>query len=101
MANSGSDTVSVINTATNAVMDMITVGSFPVGVAAAVTPNGARVYVANNGSDTVSVINPTNNAVSTIPTPPPPGMTHSPAFVPWPQMDTGLMLRILSRTACR
>jgi YVTN family beta-propeller protein len=44
VANQSSNTVSVINTATNAV-GSITVGSGPVG--GAVTPDGSEVYVAN------------------------------------------------------
>jgi YVTN family beta-propeller protein len=54
-------TVSVINTATNKVTATIPVGSYPFGVA--VSPNGARVYVANNGSETVSVIDTVTNQV--------------------------------------
>ena len=55
VANSGSDSVSVIDTDTNA-----TVGSpIPVGhepSAIAISPDGQRAYVANSGSDSVSVI---------------------------------------------
>ncbi|MFF1746845.1 Ig-like domain repeat protein [Streptomyces mirabilis] len=47
-------TVSVIDTATNAVTHTITVGNQPTGLA--VTPNGAYVYVANSNSSFVSVI---------------------------------------------
>jgi YVTN family beta-propeller protein len=54
ITNSGSNTVSVIDTATNMVVATVAVGLFPSGVA--VTPEGARVYVANVNSDTVSVI---------------------------------------------
>jgi len=61
VANSGANTVSVINTSTNAVIKTITVGSNPTGVA--VTPDGARVYVTNRGSNTVSVIDTSTNAV--------------------------------------
>lgn len=70
VADSSADTVSVIDTATNAVVATIKVESFPDGVA--VTPNGALVYVANNGgnnpaSNTVSVINTdTNTVVQTV-----------------------------------
>ena len=42
VANQGSDTVSVINTATNTVVATISAGSQPVGPA--VSPDGARVY---------------------------------------------------------
>lgn len=47
-------TVSVINAATNAVIETITVGRTPTGVA--VNPSGTRVYVSNGGDNTVSVI---------------------------------------------
>jgi YVTN family beta-propeller protein len=58
VANNGSNTVSVIGTATNQVVGSpIPVGNGPIGVA--VTPDGSRVYVANNGSNTVSVIDTT------------------------------------------
>jgi YVTN family beta-propeller protein len=46
VANSNSNTVSVIATASNAVVATITVGAFAPGVA--VTPDGSRVYVANS-----------------------------------------------------
>jgi len=59
--NSG-DNVSVIATATNAVIATIPVGSSPAG--AAVTPDGTRVYVTNAGSGTVSVIDAATNAVT-------------------------------------
>ena len=48
VTNYGSDTVSVISTATNTVTATITVGSYPLGVA--VTPNGAYAYVTNNSA---------------------------------------------------
>ena len=60
-SNSDLNTVSVIATATNAVVATITVDEYPVGVA--VTPNGAFAYVANSGSNTVSVIATATNAV--------------------------------------
>ena len=62
----GSNTVSVINTATNTVVATIPVGIVP-GLLA-VSPDGTRVYVPNQGSDTVSVINTASNTVvATIP----------------------------------
>ena len=54
VANSGSDTVSVIDAGTNTVLATIGVGDRPTGVAAA--PFGNRVYVTNEMSGTVSVI---------------------------------------------
>jgi YVTN family beta-propeller protein len=43
------------------VVDTVTVGFFPAGVA--VSPDGSRVYVANFGGNSVSVINTSNNTV--------------------------------------
>ena len=56
------NTVSVIDTATNALTATIPVGSNPWGVA--VNPAGSLVYVTNHASDTVSVINAATNAVA-------------------------------------
>ena len=65
VANYGSGTVSVINTATNNVTATVTVGSNPNGVA--VNPNGNYAYVTNYGSGSVSVINTaTNNVTATV-----------------------------------
>ncbi len=63
ITNSGSNNVSVIDTATNTVVASVTVGSIPGGVA--VNPAGTRVYVANRGSGTVSVIDTATNTVNT------------------------------------
>jgi YVTN family beta-propeller protein len=59
--NFGSNTVSVINTASNTVAATIAVGNGPFGVAA--TPDGGKVYVANQISNTVSVIETASNTV--------------------------------------
>src|SRR5260370_14680854 len=69
ITNLGSNTVSVITTATNTVVGLpIPVGLSPLGVA--VTPDRSKVYVTNHGSSTVSVIDPASNPVSaTIPVP--------------------------------
>ena len=56
-----SDNVSVINTATNAVVATIAVGNQPYGVSN--SPDGSRVYVTNFGSDNVSVTNTATNTV--------------------------------------
>jgi YVTN family beta-propeller protein/autotransporter-associated beta strand protein len=62
----GSNTVSVINTATNTVVATIPVGMVPLFLA--VSPDGTRIYVPNLGSDTVSIINAaTNTAIATVP----------------------------------
>ena len=56
VANLGSDTVSVINPATNTVT-AITVGNGPDGVAASPTgPQTGDIYVTNDLSNTVTVI---------------------------------------------
>jgi YVTN family beta-propeller protein len=60
VANTISNTVSVIDTTTNAVIATIPVGISPQGVT--VTPDGSKVYVTNS-TGTVSVINTTTNAV--------------------------------------
>jgi YVTN family beta-propeller protein len=67
VANSGSNNVFVIDTATNAVIGSpIPVGLFPFGVA--VTPDGRKVYAANRDNDNVSVIaTATNTVIATIP----------------------------------
>ena len=66
ITNYGDNTVSVINVATNTVIDSITVGIEPSGVS--VSPDGNKVYVANQVSKTVSVISTaTNTITATIP----------------------------------
>lgn len=71
IVNSGSNNVSVINTATNAVVATVAVGSNPNGIC--VDPNYNEVYVVNNSSNTVSVINTlTNTVTATIPVGPSP-----------------------------
>jgi YVTN family beta-propeller protein len=54
VANSDSNSVSVIKISTNTVVKNVTVGTFPVGVA--ITPNGSYAYVTNHDSGNVSVI---------------------------------------------
>lgn len=67
ISNSGSNTVSVIDTATNTVTTNVTVGAKPTGVA--VNAFGTRVYVTNEGSGTVSVIDTSiDTVIATIPT---------------------------------
>ena len=61
VTNAVDNTVSVINTATNTVIGLISVGNYPLGIA--ITPDGARAYVTNAGDNTVSVINTATNTV--------------------------------------
>lgn len=61
VANTASNSVSVIDTTSNTVVNVIAVGSSPRGVA--VSPDGSLVYVANSVSDTVSVISTASGAV--------------------------------------
>jgi len=51
VANAGTDDVSVIDAATNTVIDTVGVGDNPVGVAA--LPDGSAVYVVNASDDSV------------------------------------------------
>src|SRR5205823_4460329 len=68
VTNQGSNSVTVIDTTTNAVLGgPIAVGSEPNGVA--VDPTNHRAYVANNGSNTVMVIDTTTNTVVGAPIP--------------------------------
>jgi len=57
-----SNSVSVIDTATNTVKKTIPVGESPRGVA--ISPDGARAYVTNVGDNTLSVINVADNTVA-------------------------------------
>ncbi|VVQ27610.1 Virginiamycin B lyase [Pseudomonas fluorescens] len=63
VCNLASNTVSVIDTATNRVLTTILVGNGPAGVA--VSPDGARAYVCNLASNTVSVFDTATNRVLT------------------------------------
>jgi len=66
VANQGSDSVSLISTATNRVVATYRVGDGPSAVA--VNGAGTRVYVTNRGDGTVSVINTvTNQVVASVP----------------------------------
>jgi YVTN family beta-propeller protein/VCBS repeat-containing protein len=60
VANKGTDTVSVIDTATNTITGTITVGDQPTTVQRG--PNG-NIYVNNTAGGSVSVIDPTSNTV--------------------------------------
>ena len=62
VTNANANTVSVIDTATNAVVgSAIPVGSVPNAIA--ITPDGTKAYVTNANVNTVSVINTATNAV--------------------------------------
>ena len=66
ITNFNSNTVSVIDTATDMVIATVPVGLRPGGVA--VTPDGSKVYITNEDSNTVSVIDSATNTISaTIP----------------------------------
>lgn len=67
VTNSGSANVSVIDTATKAVLATISVGLTPEQIA--VTPNSLYAYVANSGSNNVSVIDTASNTVVGSPIP--------------------------------
>ena len=56
--------VSVIDTADNSFVELITVGDKPSGVA--ISPDGTKAYVTNSGDRTVSVIDTANNTVTPI-----------------------------------
>src|SRR5207302_8922389 len=60
--NASGNDVSVIDTATNAIVATVGVGDRPYG--AAVSPDGSRVYVANYAGQSVSVIDAATNAVT-------------------------------------
>jgi YVTN family beta-propeller protein len=66
VSNPTSNSVAVMDTASNTIVKTILVGMSPAGVA--VTPDGADVYVSNSASNSVSVINTNSNTVvDTIP----------------------------------
>ncbi|MDH6284901.1 YncE family protein [Prescottella agglutinans] len=62
VTNMYTNSVSVIDTATNTVTDTVPVGEQPRGVA--ITPNGARAYVTNGYGNSVSVIDTATNTVT-------------------------------------
>lgn len=61
VTNAVSNTVSVINTTSNTVVDTIPVADGPSGIA--VTPDGGHAYVTREGADAVSVIDTASNTV--------------------------------------
>ena len=67
MVTTDSDSVAVIDSATNQVVSQIPVGKSPIRLA--MTPDGLKAYVSNTGASTVSVIDTLNRIVTaTIPT---------------------------------
>ena len=62
VTNASSNTVSVLNTATNRVTATIHVGNGPYGVA--VSPDGTRAYVTRLQNDSVAVINTATDQVT-------------------------------------
>ena len=66
MANASTNSVTIINTATNTVVTTLGVGAIPVDVS--ISPDGARAYVTNAGAKSVSVIDTASGTViATIP----------------------------------
>jgi YVTN family beta-propeller protein len=61
VANSGSDSVSVIESSSNAVVGTVPVGDAPAAVA--ISPDGSRALVVNEGDDTVSVVDVASDVV--------------------------------------
>ena len=64
-AEPGSNEVAVVDTSTQTLMQLITVGNSPTGIAA--TSDGAQVYVSNATDDSVSVINTQTQTVTDTP----------------------------------
>lgn len=62
IANSNDDTVSIIDTHTDTVIDTVTVDSSPWGIA--VGADGDYVYVTNSGADTVTVIQTATHSIA-------------------------------------
>jgi YVTN family beta-propeller protein len=62
VTNSGSNSVTIINTTTYGSMGTIPVGKMPYGIA--ITPDGGTLYVVNNEDNTVSVINTVDRKVN-------------------------------------
>ena len=62
VANAGSNTVSLINGATNKVISNVTVGEYPTAVA--YNPANNKVYVANRNSGNISVIDGDTNTLT-------------------------------------
>jgi len=59
IANSGANTVSVVDTATNTVATTVAVGIGPFGLS--LSPDGSRAWVGHNSASSVSVIDTTTD----------------------------------------
>jgi YVTN family beta-propeller protein len=64
--NSGSNTVSVIDTATSSVVATVLAGTTPYGVATLAKPSETFTFITNYGSDNVSVIRTFSNLLSNV-----------------------------------
>jgi YVTN family beta-propeller protein len=64
VANYNTNSVSAINTTTNAISNSAAVGANPVALAE--TPNGLKVYVANQGGNSVSSLNTVDLSANTV-----------------------------------
>jgi YVTN family beta-propeller protein len=92
VANSGSNTVSVIDAATNTVTKTIDVGTLPISIES--SPDSAQVFVANHGTPTVSgnvsVIRTSDDTkLSDLALPSPPG---APAGPPPPVVNPNFLV---------
>jgi YVTN family beta-propeller protein len=65
-ADFGTNSVSQINTNTNALVNTAAVGVNPVALAEAAIPGGDKIYVANQGSNTVSSLNAVDLSPNTV-----------------------------------
>jgi YVTN family beta-propeller protein len=63
VTNEHSDNVSVINRYTGEVVETVSVGRKPRGIAVSFSATHPRLFVANSGSDNISVIDPATNRV--------------------------------------
>jgi YVTN family beta-propeller protein len=89
----------VIDTASNAVVKTVTVGTTPSGVA--VTPDGAHIYVSNQASNNLSVIETSSNTVTaTVPVSAPGAISilPPPQGVQFPSFDASLKIHLSKKT---
>jgi YVTN family beta-propeller protein len=99
VASQSANNVTVIDTASNAVVKTVTVGTTPSGVA--VTPDGAHVYVSNQASNNLSVIETSSNTVTaTVPVSAPGAISilPPPQGVQFPSFDASLKIHLSKKT---